>query len=123
MFPTPEDLDSHFMAVTSCELSLAEPAEGITSNIEKQLRSRKKTHRDQTEAERWEQIYRILFPLEPVPSPCELCSISTCSHFSQTSFIPPCHQSNDMLDFEPVQDDAVQSPESRELADYEHYSR
>jgi hypothetical protein len=71
VFQNPEDLDGHFVAVTSCELRLIKPAEGITSTLEKQLRSRKKACRDETEEERWKRIYEILFPIEPAPSPCE----------------------------------------------------
>jgi hypothetical protein len=44
---------------------------GITNQIEKLLHSRKKAYRGQTEKERWEEIYRILFPHDNVPSPCK----------------------------------------------------
>jgi len=68
IFQNQEDLDGHFVGVKSCELVCIEPAEGITSALEKQLRCRKKTHPGQTEEERWKQIYGILFPHEPVPA-------------------------------------------------------
>ncbi|KAM3087035.1 protein phosphatase regulator [Clarireedia jacksonii] len=91
----PEDLEKHTLAVKACELIHEQQAEGITGNIEKKLRSRKKTYRGQTETERWQEIYRILFPEEGVPSPY----------------------------YEAVQDDIVQSPDSKELTSYEEYSR
>jgi hypothetical protein len=75
LFKDQEALERHFLEVKSCELNLAEPTEGITGNVEKRLRSRKKTHRDQSESERWQEIYRILFPREEVPSPCKLPDI------------------------------------------------
>jgi transcription elongation factor Elf1 len=64
--------ERHTLAVKACELNLIQPAEGITGNIEKKLRSRKKTHKGQSETERWQEMYRILFPNEGVPSPCKL---------------------------------------------------
>jgi hypothetical protein len=45
-------------------------AEGVTADIEKKLRSRKKSYPHQTEADRWEEIYRMLFNTAIVPSPC-----------------------------------------------------
>jgi hypothetical protein len=59
------------MAFKSCELLPSTPAEGITAALEKQLRSRKKTHPNQSEEERWKQIYQTLFPEEIVPPACE----------------------------------------------------
>jgi hypothetical protein len=65
-----DELKKHVLEVKGCEVKEGRPVEGITSDIEKQLKSRKKTHRNQTEAERWQEMYRILFPMEEVPSPC-----------------------------------------------------
>lgn len=48
--------------------------DGITNEMVEKLRSKKKAHRDQTEEDRWKEIYQILFPGEIVPSPCKLCS-------------------------------------------------
>jgi hypothetical protein len=66
-------LNSHLTvaALDICELKLACPPEGITPEIEKRLRCRKKAHPDQTEEDRWKDIYRILFPDTVVPSPCK----------------------------------------------------
>ena len=64
-------MKQHFMDVKTCEFKSFVPTEGITTAIEKQLRSRKKGHASQTQEDRWKDIYRILFPMEPVPDPCE----------------------------------------------------
>jgi len=50
--------------------------EGITAKMEKQLRCRKKAYRGQSDAERWKDIYKLLFPLEAVPDPCEFLNLS-----------------------------------------------
>jgi uncharacterized C2H2 Zn-finger protein len=71
LFENADNLESHTLEVQGCELNQEQPAEGITGNIEKKLRSRKKAHRGQSETERWREIYSILFPEEGVPSPCE----------------------------------------------------
>lgn len=94
LFNNSEEVDEHLKAVKGCDLSLAEEAEGITAKIEKQLRSRKKTHKDQTEEERWEEMYRLIFPGDLIPSPY----------------------------FEPIQEDG-DLPQDIELFLYEEYSR
>jgi hypothetical protein len=63
--------------VKGCDLSLGGEVEGITDNIEKRLRSRKKTTEGQTAEERWKEIYYLIFPSEPIPGPCK-----------QKSFLP-----------------------------------
>jgi hypothetical protein len=70
LFPSQDKLDGHFTAIQGCDLSTAEAAEGITVNIEKRLKSRKKTYRHQTEVDRWKEMYQIIFPREDIPSPC-----------------------------------------------------
>jgi len=45
-----------------------EKREGINASQEMKLKSRASPG---TEAERWEEAYRTIFPGEPVPSPCE----------------------------------------------------
>jgi hypothetical protein len=49
------------------------------------LRSRKKAYKGQTEEERWEEIYKLLFPDEIAPSPCG----STLSPPLILIFVPP----------------------------------
>jgi len=114
LFENQTKLDDHFTAVKGCELSSADPADGITATIEKRLRSRKKTHPDQTEEDRWRGIYQILFPGEDIPSPC---------NFPHTPSSPKIRPLLTVTDFEPIQEDLPQSPESQELANYEDYSR
>ena len=70
LYTNEDELKKHVLEVKGCEVKEGQPVEGITSDIEKQLKSRKKIHRDQSEAERWQEIYGILFPMEEVPSPC-----------------------------------------------------
>ena len=71
LFSSQDEMDAHFIVLQGCDLSSEAAIEGITSNIEKHLRSRKKTYRHQTEENRWAEIYRLLFPGENIPSPCE----------------------------------------------------
>ena len=68
-------LDEHILALEGCEPNRVNLAEGITTDIEKKLRSRKKTHRHQTEAERWTEIYQTLFPGAALPNPCRHLSL------------------------------------------------
>jgi hypothetical protein len=65
----------HFNALEGCDARVSNPdspVEGITDRLHKQLRCRKKLYASQTEAERWQQVYQMLFPNEIVPSPCML---------------------------------------------------
>jgi hypothetical protein len=64
-------MKQHRMAVKACKLKPFVSAEGITSAVEKQLRSRKKAHASQTQEQRWKEIYGLLFPMDSVPSPCK----------------------------------------------------
>jgi hypothetical protein len=54
-----------------CECIEGNPVEGFDLDVEAKLKRRRKTTRDQTDFERWEEIYRLLFPAEEVPSPCK----------------------------------------------------
>ncbi|KAH7372162.1 hypothetical protein BKA64DRAFT_263933 [Cadophora sp. MPI-SDFR-AT-0126] len=96
-FKNSEQLDSHLTvdAALICQAVPGNPPEGISPQMERRLRSRKKTHGGQTEEDRWRDMYRLLFPGEEVPSPY----------------------------FEPPQDESPPSPDSRDLADYEVYVR
>ncbi|RFU29493.1 hypothetical protein B7463_g6824, partial [Scytalidium lignicola] len=69
-FKNREALEAHLRAIDTCPLSSStSPFDGITADLEKKLRSRKKESRGQSEADRWRDIYRLLFPGEEVPSP------------------------------------------------------
>jgi hypothetical protein len=59
------------MSIVGCEFSDRPPPCDITAYQEKQLKSRKHTSRRQTDEEKWKDIYRLLFPNEEIPSPCE----------------------------------------------------
>jgi hypothetical protein len=61
----------HFTAPEGCDVRAELPVEGITDKLQKQLQCRKKLYAGQTEAERWQQVYQLLFPNEIVPSPCK----------------------------------------------------
>ncbi|KAK4154092.1 hypothetical protein C8A00DRAFT_14760 [Chaetomidium leptoderma] len=68
-FSDARELAEHEMAVVRCEVLDMIPPSDITTHQEKQLKSRKHTTRRQTEEEKWRDIYRLLFPMEEVPSP------------------------------------------------------
>jgi hypothetical protein len=70
-FKTDAALDAHITVVNICALQTGQAAEGLTSDQEKRLKSRKKSSPDQSEEARWKEIYGILFPNEHVPNPCE----------------------------------------------------
>jgi hypothetical protein len=71
----------HIIAPEGCDVRASHPesVEGITDRLREQLLSRKKLYPGQTEDERWQQIYQLLFPNEIVPSPCK-----------STVFMDPC---------------------------------
>jgi hypothetical protein len=81
VFNKQHQLDLH-MTVTAaeiCELKSGQPPEGITVEHERRLRCRKKTHPKQSDEETWRDMYKILFPDEEVPSPCEFHPLSKTS--------------------------------------------
>lgn len=63
----------HALAREGCDVreSPYDQVEGITERLKTQIQSRKKLYAGQTEVERWQQVYQMLFPNEIVPSPCE----------------------------------------------------
>ncbi|KAL0934608.1 uncharacterized protein CTRU02_211407 [Colletotrichum truncatum] len=72
-FETQADLQAHARSPDPCEVREPEILDGITQDQEKKLRSRKKTTvKELTEAEKWAQVYSILFPdvrEREIPSP------------------------------------------------------
>ncbi|KAF9878159.1 hypothetical protein CkaCkLH20_04197 [Colletotrichum karsti] len=72
-FETQADLQAHARSPDPCEVKEPEILDGITQDQEKKIRSRKKTSgKELTEAEKWTQVYRILFPdvrEREIPSP------------------------------------------------------
>lgn len=111
-FPTEDELKSHTTAPKACELASYPPIEGITPEIEKKLRSRKKSHQLQDKAQQWKAIYQILFPNENIPEPCKLHSIN----YPQASYTKV------QQDFEPVQEEIFRAPNLVDLNDYENFS-
>ncbi|KAH9210188.1 hypothetical protein DL95DRAFT_413234 [Leptodontidium sp. 2 PMI_412] len=95
LFKDQDAVNLHLMEQDVCERRDVEHVDGVTTEIFEKLRSKKKTQRDQTEADRWKDIYKLLFPNEMIPSPY----------------------------FEEVQEDIILSPDSRELAGYEEHCR
>ncbi|KAN0104839.1 hypothetical protein V8E51_010584 [Hyaloscypha variabilis] len=93
LFRNQDEVNSHLRESKVCELSDDDLADGVTADIVEKLQSKKTAQR--TEVERWQDIYKLLFPNEMVPS-----------HY-----------------FEAVQEDLVSSPDSGALADYEAYCR
>lgn len=49
-----------------------ELGDGLTSDIVEKLKSRKKSDKDQSESERWAEIYKLLFPVDIIPEPCKI---------------------------------------------------
>ncbi|KAI0435683.1 hypothetical protein F4803DRAFT_544669 [Xylaria telfairii] len=69
-FNSNADLVAHQRALTSCELRTAHAPATITPDQESRLRSRAKSRPGVTEAEKWQLMYRIIFPDEThIPSP------------------------------------------------------
>lgn len=71
-FNDARELAEHEMSVVGCEVLDITPPGDITTYQEKQLKSRKHTTRRQSDKEKWDDIYRLLFPNEEIPSPCKL---------------------------------------------------
>ena len=71
-FRTQQQYNEHIILQDICQIKPGHPPDGITPEQGIKLRSRKKLHRSQTEADRWREIYKLLFPDDAViPSPCE----------------------------------------------------
>jgi hypothetical protein len=64
-------LKTHLKSKTVCEYTEGQQVEGFELDVEAKLKRRRKATRDQTDAERWEAIYALLFPGERIPSPCK----------------------------------------------------
>ena len=80
-FESEDILDEHIEAITSCELNASEPVDGINSKIKMQLKCRKKAFPGQTEADKWKEMYKTIFPNEEPPSPCKHPLFSSLRHF------------------------------------------
>ncbi|KAH6970734.1 hypothetical protein BKA56DRAFT_596823 [Ilyonectria sp. MPI-CAGE-AT-0026] len=64
--------DDHLKRPERCEFREQPPIEGMDTTQKEQLRTRKQSHKSKTEAEKWNDMYLILFPrADPIslPSP------------------------------------------------------
>ena len=89
LFKSEAELDSHIETrEIRCDAIIAPPVDGITGKIKAVLQCKKKAFRGQTEAERWKQIYQILFPDdEEVPDPCKSYSKPLFNFVGQYNFL------------------------------------
>lgn len=69
VFETGELLEAHSMG-QGCEARMDQQVDGMTKKMKEQIQNKS---RRQTDGEKWEQIYKILFPNEAVPDPCTFC--------------------------------------------------
>jgi len=66
-------LESHLQASPVCDIKEKIMIEGFDKKQEEKLKSRKRNHQNQTEEQRWKELYNILFPEDneqDIPSPC-----------------------------------------------------
>jgi hypothetical protein len=69
-FETNDSLEGHQRADVPCKVSAPKPLDGINEAQYQQLR--KKTSSSKPNTERWEEIYRIIYPnAVTLPSPCK----------------------------------------------------
>ncbi|KAH7311034.1 hypothetical protein BKA65DRAFT_163081 [Rhexocercosporidium sp. MPI-PUGE-AT-0058] len=96
-FKTADQLNAHITvdAAIICQTKPGLPPEGISPDMERKLRSRKKSHPNQSDEDRWRDMYKLLFPDEEIPFPY----------------------------FEELRDEAPLSPDSRDFTEYEAYAR
>lgn len=112
-YKSESQLRSHVTAHTPCDQVNFTRPDGITSDVERLLRSRKKSRRSQSDVERWKEMYRLLFPNEDLPSPCKFYILYNPVIISLTVF----------ADFEPVQEEPTRRPNLIDFSSYETYSR
>lgn len=76
LFKSQDEVNEHQKEPEPCLLRETELGDGLTSDIVEKLKSRKKSDKNQTESERWREIYKLLFPQDLVPDPCKSSSAS-----------------------------------------------
>lgn len=106
-------LREHQQAVIPCKRQDLPEPEGISASKEQELRQRRRRGDPTSEAAQWAQVYGIIFPDDPVPSPCK-------SFVSQHWCITA-----DMIDVEicPVQGDDDGEDYAHRYERFEEYSR
>lgn len=99
LFKDQEEANQHLKEPKPCELRDVAQTDGLTSDIVEKLRSRKKSDKNQSEEDRWREIYRLLFPHEMVPGPCK-CNYSH-GKTIPLQLITFCHYAMDVAELEP----------------------
>ena len=113
VFKSQEAVGLYLTRIQSCELRDVHIGDGVTHEIAEQLKSKKKSHRGETEEDRWQKIYQLLFHEALAPSPCELLrALHLWSHF----VVIWTWLTASTLDFEPPDDRS-------ELEEYSDYCR
>lgn len=88
-FQSSKELASHQRSARPCELQVFEDQmEGINSEQEAQLKSRKKDCTNKPEEEKWTDTYSILFPtddLSDIPTPCQC--MGNQSHYREMAVV------------------------------------
>jgi hypothetical protein len=69
LFLNVEELKEHVRSRT-CDNQPIVSAKFITDEMEEKLKSKKRT--GLALRDKWKEMYQLIFPKEPVPSPCEL---------------------------------------------------
>jgi hypothetical protein len=109
------------MAVQACNLEPAIFIDGITDELEKQLKLKKFAHNNKSKVVQWNAVYCLLFPGEEIPSPCKqsflvhimLISIECTSFEGEAKF----------LDFEFLREENTHSLGATALSDLEGFLR
>ena len=87
-FKSMDDLNIHISAINICAIRPGQPIEGLSSDIEKKLRSRKRASSDQSEEDRWRRMYGTIFPNEEVPSPFFEPVLDDLAHIQESAGFP-----------------------------------
>lgn len=80
IFQNQEEVGRHLKEVIGCGLRNIEVGDGITNEIVEQLKCKKSSYRGESEGEKWQRIYVLLFPSSEIPSPCKLCPWGFAQH-------------------------------------------
>jgi hypothetical protein len=73
-FPSRDEFEDHDAAIslpTACTLNLSGHVEGMSERQYSKIIKRRNSRGAGAEIEKWQAIYNILFPSEPIPLPCK----------------------------------------------------
>ena len=65
------DLDKHAETIIPCQPRARQLRDGFTGESHALLHRKKKAFPGQNDEEKWKEIFQLLFPNRPVPSPCK----------------------------------------------------